>query len=131
MENIALLLGSGISLKSGFPDVNKITDTILSGENFGRHSDENYYFDLNRDLFPNYVANNILFIDNVKYIIDKYSIDIGQEHIANYEDIYYVINQIKDSEDIEFENPALKPLIDDLKNNTLDICSDTFNFKQF
>ncbi len=129
MTNISFLFGSGISLKSGYPKMKKITDNILSGENIGRHSDLNYYFDFQQDSLKFDVDNNVAFVNYVKNAIDAYYIDLKIEHTATYEDIYYLISQVKDSEDLEFENPALKPFIDDLKNNFKEILSEHYTFK--
>lgn len=132
MKKIGFLFGSGISLKSGFPSMNQITDKILTGENIGRHTDLNYYFDYQQDYMKYYVDNNVSCLNYVKDGIVKYYKDLNLDHTPNYEDLYYVLSQINDSEGLEFENPALKPYIDDLKNQFKDFFHNdfpTFKFK--
>ncbi|MDZ7740954.1 MAG: hypothetical protein U5Q03_04180 [Bacteroidota bacterium] len=50
--------------------------------------------------------------------------------MSNYEDIFYILNQVYESEMFEFENPALKPYIENLKENCGELISDDFTLKK-
>lgn len=113
--NISFLFGSGISIISGFPQMDEITKTILSGNNIGRHSDLNYYLNFNQDYLGPYVENNILFLKFLNSMIESYYLNSEIKHEVNYEDLFYVVQQIYDSELKEFENPALELFIRELK----------------
>ncbi len=129
MKTIGFLFGSGITLKSGYPKMKEITDKVLSGKNIGRHTDSNYYFNFQTDWLKYYVDNNVACLNYVAKTIAAYYKDLDLEHTVNYEDIYFLISQLKDSEGLELENPALKPFIDNLKNHFKDNFSETYSFK--
>ena len=130
MTNISFLFGSGISLKSGYPKMQEITEHILSGEKIGRHYDLNYYLYFQQEINQNYVNNAVSFVNYIKKTINSYYEGLKIDHITNYEDIYYSISQVEDSESLEFENPSLKPFIDDLKNRFKEVITDDFTFKK-
>lgn len=108
---IAFLLGSGISIPAGMPSTQVITKQILSGEGVMRHSDGNYYFDKPLYGTPDeYVPQVVVFLNRLKIEIDLYYLyETG--HFTNYEDLYYVASQIRDSELKEYDNPVVQPFI--------------------
>ncbi len=108
------LFGSGVSFVSGIPGVKDITKRVLSGENIGRASDSNYYIGAGQHLYPTYTPNCLAIIDVIKRDIDSFYTYLKHEHYTNYEDIYYVLRQLTDSFNLEFENPAVNGLISNL-----------------
>jgi len=98
---IAFLLGSGVSIPAEMPSTENITEKILSGEGIMRHTDGHYYFD--RPLFAHigipdeYVSQVVIFLKRLKVEIDLYYL-YQPWHFTNYEDLYYVVSQIEDSE---------------------------------
>ncbi|MBW4890725.1 SIR2 family protein [Mucilaginibacter sp. HMF5004] len=132
-----LIVGSGVSYVSGIPGIKEITSEIMSGENIGRAADGNYYFGQGQPYLKNHVSENILLINIVSEVITRFFDIVNVKHEINYEDIYYAINQILDSIYFEYENPAIFPFIDYLKNhesikdkNLLKIVRETIKYIQ-
>lgn len=118
-QNIAFLLGSGISIYSGLKNVNEITDIILTTNNVARNGDSNYYF------FNNVTScKNVISIQDIltylKNIIDQYHYRLKIPYKTNYEELYYLLDQIENSEEQEYENPAIYPLIESIESNFKD-----------
>lgn len=110
-KRVSFLLGSGVSFPAGIPSVEELTSIVLSGKGVMRHTDENYYFDQSPDLQPNeYIPRVTLFLNRLKIEIDLYYWH-KRSQATNYEDLYYVASQIRDSELFEYDNPAVQPLI--------------------
>ena len=89
----------------------------MSGNSVIRHTDGNYYivdqgYD-NPGLPPGYVPKVLGFIKHLQTEIADYYRHFPNRFI-NYEDIYYVANQIADSESREYDNPVVQPFIDKL-----------------
>lgn len=114
-KKIAFLLGSGVSIPAEMPSTSNITERVLSGEGVMRHTDGNYYFDTplyaHMGIPDEYVPRVVIFLNRLKIEIDLYYL-YQTGRIANYEDLYYVASQIKDSESGEYDNPAVQPFID-------------------
>jgi len=53
----------------------------------------------------------VKFLNELKIEIDRYYLEQG-DRFTNYEDIYYVVSQIRDSESGNYDNPAIQCLID-------------------
>ncbi|MBI3189440.1 MAG: SIR2 family protein, partial [Ignavibacteriales bacterium] len=112
-EKIGFLFGSGISFPAKLPSMDEITQILLNGEGVIRHTDETYYLSENKSeyfLSGEYIPRVTAFLGRIKTEIDSYYSE--DTHKTNYEDIYYVVSQIKDSELKDYDNPAIKPLID-------------------
>lgn len=109
-KKISLLLGSGISLYSGLKNVKSITDTILNTDIVARNSDMNYYV-YSKPLECNYVKSIQRLLKYLKNIIVDYHNYAKIRYEFNYEELYYILYQISDSESQEYENPAIYPLI--------------------
>ena len=113
-SRILFLLGSGISIPAGLPKTSELTQKILSGIDVVRHTDGIYY--LSEDpsgyfLTDEYVPRIKLFLERLKREIDSY---YKNSRETNYEDIYYLAAQIRDSELGEYDNPALNVLISEI-----------------
>ncbi|MGG5902592.1 hypothetical protein [Sphingobacterium daejeonense] len=105
------LFGSGVSYISGIPGVGTITEKVFSGENVGRQADSTYYISGGQPYLQHHVIDNLKLIDFIKSDIDKFYSHLNRTHYTNYEDIYYVLRQVKDSFNFEFENPAVNSLL--------------------
>lgn len=115
MEAIAFLLGSGVSFPAGMPSVDAITELILSGQGFMRHTDGNYYSGpglyAHAGLPDEHVPSIVAFLGLCKAEIDRYYQHNTQRR-TSYEDLYYLINQIDGSESGDYDNPAVQSLIE-------------------
>ncbi|MGB8657720.1 MAG: SIR2 family protein [Candidatus Zixiibacteriota bacterium] len=112
---LAFLLGSGISIPAGMPSTRDITKQVLSGEGIRRNNDETYCFGAPLYAYvgipDEYVPRIVIFLNRLKIEIDLYYLyQIGR--FLNYEDLYYVVGQIHDSELRDYDNPAVQPFID-------------------
>lgn len=105
---LGFLIGAGVSMPAGMPSTEDITNQVLSGERYYRHSNTIYDF-FEDKLFACYVPAILEFLGWVKYDLTKFHYS---EHPINYEDIYYIVEQLHDTITNEFENPAISPLID-------------------
>ncbi len=116
-NRIAFLFGAGISYATGMPKTEEITEQILSGKDIYHHSDENFYLGK-----PPYAGGpdehvrraQILLKWLKKEICSYYSLYYANqaEQSINYEDLYFMVSQIRDSELKDVDNPAVQPLID-------------------
>jgi len=95
------------------PDVDGITERVLSGEGVSRSTDNNYYLGEDRSLpgLEAHVPAVLHFLGRLKSEIDQYYQD-EPDRSTNYENLYYVASQIQDSELREYDNPAVQSLID-------------------
>lgn len=71
-----------------------------------------------------YVPKVVAFLDFLKSEIDSYYSTYRWRR-TNYEDIYYVVSQIHDSESGEYDNPALGPLIGKVRTHAKDVLHGT------
>lgn len=145
---IGFLFGSGLSLKAGYPSTSKVTETVVTGKNIFRHTDGNYYFGkspMAHTGFPEeYLSRILIFLNRVKVESDLYYFPFP-DRATNYEDLYYICNQIYDSETFNYDNPIVQTFIDkitpDIKSlfdqrrseikstwNLLELSSETMNY---
>ncbi len=113
--SFAFLFGSGVSVPSGMPSVSAITDRVLGGTGVMRHSNGNFYFGeplyAHVGLKDEYVPRVVSFLNRLKIEVDSYY-QFENDRLTNYEDLYYLTSQMRDSELREYDNPAVQPLID-------------------
>ena len=124
MKRLALLCGAGISIPVGMPKTQDITALVLSGKNVARHTDTTYCFHEAGDedefsaIDRDSPARVCAFLDILKRECDRFycrdKSDLFGKHTTNYEDLYYLAVQIRDSDTHEFENPGIQPFIDKL-----------------
>ena len=99
------------------PSTEDITMNVLNGNNIIRHSDGNYYFgthsysSLIKNKGDKYVFRILCFLKIIKKEIDLYYKNFPKK-IKNYEDLYYVVSQLYDSEKFIYDNPIIKPFVD-------------------
>lgn len=105
----ALLLGSGISIPAGFPSVNNLTNSVLSGLNAFRHTDATYCVDSARRLqscaYVNAAVETLLQLKTtIEPLLRHFRYT---KHEPNYEDLVYVVRQLGDFDYGEIENPIV------------------------
>lgn len=122
INRLGFLIGAGVSIPVGMHNTWDITKQILSGKNIMRHTNSKYYFGdplySHLGLPDEYVPGITDFIELIKKEIEDYYSFKGENHYINYEDIYNTIEQLYDSEYREFENPAVQPFIDIIKEKS-------------
>ena len=96
----AILLGAGSSLPAGYPSTRCLTDRVLSGNGVKRHTD--------RTRFVNCMVRR-LHAEAERYFSAK------RERPANYEDLFYLAEQLSDEVLGQMENPAVYPFFTKLK----------------
>ncbi|MGA3288522.1 MAG: SIR2 family protein [Bacteroidota bacterium] len=107
-QNIAFLLGSGISLKAGIPCTGQITEAVLSGDGFHWSTDRRYYLGPRAiDYDDGYISSVTKFLSRIKNEVDNYYSFNRRKHDTTYEDMFSVVSQLGDSEYGEYDNPAL------------------------
>ena len=110
----AILLGAGSSVPAGFPSTESLTEQILSGSGIRRYTDGTYSINdnLQTDEKSAYV-NRV--IQHIHRQVDRYFIkmEYTQKH-ANYENVYYIIDQACDEKSGESENPAIHDYMNSL-----------------
>jgi hypothetical protein len=116
-DKILLFLGSGTSLKSELPNTHEITYNILS-EKWYEHTDQNFY----PGQHPNeyFRASDITprvqkFLNILKEFSDSYYRD-RRDSDSNYEDLFYLCQQINDNQTFEIDNPVIAPFVNQLHN---------------
>jgi hypothetical protein len=118
--HISFLIGAGVSI--GLPGTEEITNVVRSGEGVHHGSDDLFYIcqpnDLQNGWEDGYVRRIIPFIHMVNEIIIN-SKQLRRE--PNYEDLYYLVEQLNSVLGGEYDNPALQQLINSLETNTKSI----------
>ncbi|MEE9443558.1 MAG: hypothetical protein V3V99_12915 [candidate division Zixibacteria bacterium] len=117
-SRMLVFLGSGVSYKSGLPDVNKITNEVLDGKWF-KYTDQNYWPITSDIVIPSNDNTKEIqaFLSILKDVIDPYYLERTGE-ACNYEDLYYVCQQISENEYGITNNPAVNPFIKEMKMQT-------------
>jgi hypothetical protein len=121
---VAFLLGSGTSVDAEMPSVARISEQVFSGTGVVRHSDATYYIvgerAANYDHYRARAEPAIGFAQQLREIADRYFADYIGEREANYEDVANLAKQIGDAISGEYENPALLPLLVELRDQVVD-----------
>jgi hypothetical protein len=116
-QKVSFLFGSGISIPAKMPSVKEITDKVLSGTGVSSYSNE-YYFGpplyAHKGLPDEHVPRIVAYLRRLCVEIDRFYYRFDYERAANvnYEDLYYVASQIRDSLSGEYDNPILQSCID-------------------
>lgn len=114
-QRISFLIGSGASISAGMPRITEITERVVSGLDVMRHTDGNYYFGqplyAHAGFHDEYVPRVIGFLKRLSTEVERYY-SLNNERQVNYEDLYYVAAQIRDSELGEYDNPVVQAFID-------------------
>lgn len=109
---LMLFLGSGISFPSGLPSVQKLTSSVLNGD---WHLEEGFSFRPGPPRERGDPTRHIqAFLKLLKAYADGYfALRSGQE--ANYEDIYYLAQQVREDEEGRIDNPAILGFLTEIK----------------
>lgn len=121
--DLMLFLGSGVSYPSGLPSVGKITNALLESP-WRFHTSQKYcpgheHSAAFRD--RNWAIRLQPFLKCVKKHAEHCYRKIGTTQKANYEDIYYIVDQIADNESGEIINPAIESFIKEIKIEIKDL----------
>jgi hypothetical protein len=104
-DRVAFLIGSGASLDAGSPSTTDLTHVVLSGDGYMRHSDGTYLkgpplYGEESDSHVPHLASFLRWL--ACHLSRYYEATVGRP--PNYEDLYYVVEQILAEEVGELEN---------------------------
>lgn len=120
-KEVAFLLGSGISIAVGLPDIYEITNSIYPLVDVYKSSNGRFYKGIpqNTDMFPEYLEYNKAISTVIAFCIYKLESYYNnlKYYQVNYEDIYYLISQTHDNLWGEWENPAIVDFEQELGEN--------------
>jgi hypothetical protein len=107
--SVAVLLGSGASWPKGDKSVRTLTEKVLDGRDYIRHSDRQYVKAPPNPGLPPWeetVGAVTSFLRRLECFVRPYHERIiGRD--VNYEDLYYVIRQLEDEESGELDDPLV------------------------
>ncbi len=129
---VMLFLGSGISLRSGLPTTDDITNSLLN-DKWHDHTDNNFYkgehpggeFWQSMNIVPKLQE----FLKLLKENYDEY-LKTKREIKSNYEDLFYICQQINNEYNGEIENPLIYAFLENLQEKTTEICKPIPNRKE-
>lgn len=102
---LTFLLGSGVSIPAGLPNVGEITKAVISGDGLIKRPAGQPPDDKDDGL------RRVAFLKWIEAISASRYEEIC-ERTTNYEDLAYVAGQIADDIRWEYENPAIHPLVE-------------------
>lgn len=111
--SLAFLFGAGISKKAGLPLASEITPAVLCGEGVFKHTDGRFRF--GEDPQPqfarsdDYMRRILLFLQIIKTEADIYYF---LDRSVNYEDLYFIANQVFGCLSFDEDNPVAKRFAD-------------------
>ncbi|MBI2421737.1 MAG: SIR2 family protein [Candidatus Hydrogenedentes bacterium] len=130
---IGFVCGAGTSIPVGMSSTSGLTETILAGRDFNRHTSGVYCFDNRKiethELPEKDVPRIATLLAVLKNEIDQYYhcgkhdledssgfYEMFGRHETNYEDLYYCARQLSDSDHFEYENPTVMALFKKLNS---------------
>lgn len=114
----AFLFGAGSSVAAGFPSTEKITQRVLSGCGVQKGTSDSYSIDIDSAEPPDKATQF------ASYMVQKFHAEAERYYSAydgrhtNYEDLYYLAQQVLNEESGEMENPAIRSFVVELRANT-------------
>ena len=109
---ISFLFGSGLSRPAEYPSMSTITSRIITGDSIHRNSVACYALGAPSPSeayrTEEYIPKILFLLEKISELVSEYYCDV--ERTVNYEDLYYISSQIRDSKLFEYENPAIIPL---------------------
>lgn len=129
---LAILFGSGVSFPTGLMRAGEVTKELLSGE-WHDHTDGSYYKGKHPSSFlksRNKVPHLQRFLGHLSSIANGYLADRNRTE-SNYEDLYYLSNQVNDDLKWEFDNPAIQPFVEQLENEIVELKYPDLNNSRF
>ena len=126
-NKVTILLGSGSSIPAGFPSTEELTNMFLCGYGIWRNSQGGYFIDNNPSEDRRRYLSLEERLDLVKLVI-RWLYEATQEYHrtfagrqANYEDVFYLSEQISHDMYGERENPAIYPFMRELESRFTDV----------
>lgn len=109
---IAFLFGSGISIKAGYPSTDDITKTIFSGRKVLSLYDESFriledFPDSNDKTYKEKIPSILKFLEILKNEYE-YFYKFSKKKTINYEDVYYLLSELINSDSGKIQNPAIE-----------------------
>lgn len=138
-NKIAILLGAGSSIPAGFPSTENLTRFVLSDDGVHRHTDTRYIPNPDlvaklKGIHPEHDNYVIISKRMAKWFYEqaqKYYSKIKQlDRRANYEDIFYLADQVH-ADEWEIENPAIHSFVNVTKKHISHIYSQIYPEIQF
>jgi len=120
---ICFLSGSGVSTPAGVPGTEDITEFIFDCKKCFRHTNETYVFSTYPRSGQKLYTKPIPIIKRfLQFLKDEASQYYKDSKTVNYEDLFYLVNQIADadSRSKEYDNPAIQPLINKIPKEILE-----------
>ncbi len=109
---VVFLLGAGISVDAGMPDVGCITRQVLTGQGVWRHTDGTYVLNGDSAVYEMYRPPVVPVLELVCETVAQVGNISGAQ--PNYEELAYVLQQMHDALSGNYENPAVMPFADQL-----------------
>lgn len=109
--NTAFLLGSGASIRAGFPSTAELTQAVLSGDGYARHSDGSYYKGPGCYEHAGIPDFHVPHMSRLLRWLSCQLFEYCNERLGravNYEDLYYLLEQIHHEELGELDNPFVR-----------------------
>ncbi|MDD5223121.1 MAG: SIR2 family protein [bacterium] len=125
--DLILFLGSGITFESNLPKIGDITNSIIH---------DSWNIEEAKSLFSrnicypstfNYVSEIQPFLKYLKSFTDEYFISRKGKQ-SNYEDLFYLLDQLIDEQTGSYNNPILKCFIEKIQNDYLSIINIPFDY---
>lgn len=108
---MAFLLGSGASIGAGLPSTAALTRAVVCGDGYMRHPDGCYYKGqppyAHMGWPDTHVPHISEFLQWLRHHVSDYYCDILRREV-NYEDLYYLAEQIHDEESGDIDNPFIR-----------------------
>jgi len=105
---VCFLFGSGASVPAGKATVTQITEQVLSGDNPSPHVAK---IDFYKHIDVRLKESRVKFLRWLEIQVKRrYAYEPNRP--ANYEDLYYLASQMYDDLRGEYDNPAVRPLIE-------------------
>ena len=129
-NKVAILLGAGSSIPAGFPSTEELTNIFLCGDGIWRGSQSVYFIERDPCKYRSRYINSGPQLDLVKLVIrwlyeaTKEYHQTFQGRPANYEDVFYLAEQISSDIYGERENPAIYPFIRKLESRLDDVINE-------
>lgn len=110
-----LFLGSGVSVPTGLPRVDALVEAVLWGD-WHRGTDQLFYRGKCQDFVMADPTESVQrFLRHVKALADAAHAKRGIDP-ANYEDLFFLLQQVVDQERGEHKNSAIEPFIAGLRS---------------
>jgi hypothetical protein len=110
---VVFLFGAGISRGAQLPLAGDITPVVLCGTGVSRHTNGRYHFGPRPtpeiDSTDNFLRRVLLFLQLIKTEADIYYF---LDRPVNYEDLYFIANQVFGCLSYDEDNPVVKPFAD-------------------